>query len=84
MNRNAHKTVVPDSGVVVVGAPKFKWMLLPYSKLVLSLKYYKLESHGGSISHIDTSANGSREFRSRLSDSEKCSRCLWKNCDCDE
>ena len=84
MKRNARKTVVPDSGVVVVGAPKFKWMLLPYSKLVLSLKYYKLESHGGSISHIDTSANGSREFRSRLSDREKCSRCLRKNCDCDE
>ena len=82
MNRNAHKTVVPDSGVVVVGAPKFKWMLLPYSKLVLSLKYYKLESHGGSISHIDTSGNGSREFRTRLSDRQICSCCLRKNCVC--
>ena len=83
MLRNAHKTVVPESGVVVVGAPKFKWMMLPYSKLVLSLKYYKLESPGGSITHLDTSANGSREFNSKLSDRTICSICLRKYCGCE-
>ena len=83
MLRNAHKTAVPDSGIVVVGAPKFKWMMLPYSKLVLSLKYYKLESPGGSIAHLDTSGNGSREFKSKLSDPDICSGCLRKYCVCD-
>ena len=82
MLRNAHKTAVPDSGIVVVGAPKFKWMMLPYSKLVLSLKYYKLESPGGSIAHLDTSGSGSREFNSKLSDRDICSVCLRKYCVC--
>ncbi len=83
MLRKAHKTAVPDSGIVVVGAPKFKWMMLPCSKLVLSLKYYKLESPGGSIAHLDTSGNGSREFKSKLSDPDICSVCLRKYCVCD-
>ncbi len=83
MIRNAHRTVVPESGVVVVGAPKFKWMMLPYSKLVLSLKSFKLESAGASLSHLDSSANKSREFNSKLSDREICSCCLRRYCICD-
>ena len=83
MIRNAHRTVVPESGVVVVGAPKFKWMMLPYSRLVLSLKSFKLESAGGSLSHLDSSANKSREFNSKLSDREICSCCLRRYCICD-
>ncbi len=78
MLRNAHRTVVPDSGVVVAWAPQFKWMMLPYSKLVLSLKNFKLESHGGSISHLDSCASGN----SKLSDRDICSICLRKYCSC--
>ena len=83
MLRNAHKTVIPDSGTVVAGPPKFKWMMLPYSKLVLSLKYYKLESPGGTVTHLDTSGNVSREFNSKLSDKDICSLCLRKYCVCE-
>jgi hypothetical protein len=80
MLHNAHRTLVPYSGVVVAWAPKFKWMMLPYSKLVLSLKKIKLESHRyeGSISHLDSCASGN----SKLSDREICSIYLRKYCSC--
>ena len=82
MQRDATKTVVPDSGVVEVGIPKFKWMLMPYSKLVLSLKSYKLMSPGESASHID--APKCHEFNVKLSDRQYCSFCLRKHCACED
>jgi hypothetical protein len=76
MKRNAHRTIVPNSGVVVAGAAKFKWMLLPYSKLVVSLRYYKLLTPGETASHLDTSGTKSREFDTKLTDKTVCRQCL--------
>jgi hypothetical protein len=76
MKRNAKRTEVPGSGVVVAGAAKFKWMLLPYSKLVVSLEYYKLLTPGETASHLDTSRTKSREFTAKLTDKKVCRLCL--------
>ncbi len=40
MKRNMERTEMCGSGVVVAGAAEFKWMLVPYSKLVVSLLFY--------------------------------------------
>ena len=82
MLRDATKTVVPDSGVVIVGIPKFKWMLMPYSKLVLSLESYTLLSPGESASHVDVPK--CHEYNVRLSDRQYCSFCIRKYCICKE
>ena len=83
MKRNAKRTIVSDSGVVEVGAAKFKWMLLPYSKLVVSLKYYKLLTPGGTTSHLDTSQSKCREFDSKITDKKVCRQCLRRTeCAC--
>ena len=74
--RNAMRTEVPHSGVVVAWAAKFKWMLLPYSKLVVSLRYYKLLTPGETGSHLDTSGTKSREYSAKITDKNVCRQCL--------
>jgi hypothetical protein len=76
MERNARETILSDGTKFVAGNPKFKWMMLPYSRLVVSLSSVRLLSRGGSASHLDTTKAGSREFNSKLTDSKYCKSCL--------
>jgi hypothetical protein len=78
MGRNARETTLSDGSVLVAGKAKFKWMLLPYSRLVVSLSFVKLLSRGRSASHLDTSKAGEREFKAKLSDSKYCKLCLGR------
>ena len=81
MGRNAHATTLSDGCIFQAGQPKFKWMLLPYSRLVLSLHDFQLLSRGRSASHMDTS--NSREYNSQLKDAKYCKLCLRKRpCPC--
>jgi len=82
MKRDAKKTVVPDSGVVEVGNPKFKWMLLPYNRLVLSLESYKLMTPGETATHVDADCGSA--YRAVLFDRQYCSFCLRRYCACEE
>jgi hypothetical protein len=81
MERNARETILSDGSKFVAGNPKFKWMMLPYSRLVVSLSSVKLLSRGGSASHLDTTNAGSREFNSKLTDSKYCKLCLRRKFD---
>ena len=78
MGRNARETILSDGCKLVAGQAKFKWMLLPYSRLVVSLSFVKLLSRGGSASHLDTTNAGLREFNSKLNDSKYCKLCLHR------
>jgi hypothetical protein len=80
MGRNMSSTVlVPQGGhILELGNPKFKWMMLPYSKVVLTVKYSTLLTPGGSRenwSNKDTPAS-LREYNRKLRDPSKCSHCL--------
>ena len=78
MERNARETILLDGTKLVAGNAKFKWMMLPYSRLVVSLSFVKLLSRGGSASHLDTTNAGLREFNSKLNDSKYCKLCLHR------
>ena len=83
MGRNARETTLSDGCILQAGQPKFKWMLLPYSRLVLSLKDFKLLSRGGSVSHLDTTQSRRSEYNSKLTDGKYCKLCLRKKpCQC--
>ena len=83
MGRDAHETTLTDGCIFQAGQPKFKWMLLPYSRLVLSLQDYRLLSRGGSATHLDTSDSRRREYNSLLKDAKYCKLCLRKRpCPC--
>jgi hypothetical protein len=81
MGRNARETILSDGCKLVAGQAKFKWMMLPYSRLVVSLSFVKLLSRGGSASHLDTTNAGLREFNSKLNDSKYCKLCLHRKFD---
>ena len=83
LGRNAHATTLSDGCIFHAGQPKFKWMLLPYSRLVLSLSDFQLLSRGGSVSHVDTSHSRRLEYNSLLKDAKYCKLCLRKKpCPC--
>ena len=83
MGRNARETILSDGCKLVAGQAKFKWMLLPYSRLVLSLKDFKLLSRGGSVTHLDTNQSRRLEYNSKLTDGKYCKLCLRKKpCQC--
>ena len=81
MGRNARETILSDGCKLVAGQAKFKWMVLPYSRLVVFLSFVKLLSRGGSASHLDTTNAGLREFNSKLNDSKYCKLCLHRKFD---
>jgi hypothetical protein len=83
MGRNASETTLSDGCVFIAGQPKFKWMILPYSRLVLSLKDFKLLSRGRTAAHLDTTAARRLEYNSKLVDGKYCKVCLRKKeCTC--
>ena len=78
MGRNARETELSDGLIFEAGQPKFKWMMLPYSRVVLSLKDFKLLSRGRTASHLDTTKSGRKEYNAKLTDTKYCKFCLRK------
>ena len=78
MGRNARETELSDGQIFEAGKPKFKWMMLPYSRLVLSLQDFKLLSRGRTVSHLDTTGSGRKEYNAMLTDGKYCKLCLRK------
>ena len=80
MGRNAHMTQVPALGgnFFEAGGPKFKMMILPVSKIVMTLRYAKLLSQGasGAVLNNEGSASAAREFNARLREPWLCYLCL--------
>ena len=83
MGRNARETTLSDGCIFIAGQPKFKWMMLPYSRLVLSLKDFQLLSRGRSVAHLDSTGARRLEYNSKLKDGKYCKICLRKKkCAC--
>jgi hypothetical protein len=78
MGRDARETELTDGQIFEAGKPKFKWMMLPYSRLVLSLQDFKLLSRGRTVSHLDTTGSGRKEYNAMLTDGKYCKLCLRK------
>jgi len=80
LGRNCFTTQLERQGgdLLKLGAPKFKYMLLPREEVVVTVQFSELLSAGGSIEKFSNrgTAESNREFKRVLADSKFCTKCF--------
>jgi hypothetical protein len=83
LGRNFFRTVLPLQGgnVIKLGAPKFKYSLLPREEVVVTVEYVELLSAGETIALFTNRATpeSKREFNKIHSNSKLCSHCFRRD-----